>query len=137
MGSFSAFLSHSFFFSLRTLVLSYLLLSLSAFYPFYSTFTFLFFSPLAHSSSSSLGCGLPIKGFVGELSPGKGCSKPDQPPPQGHSWPRGLNIVRELRPWQSGEKTEGETDTETAGRKIDLDNNPKACCTEREKREIS
>ena len=81
-----------------------------------------------------------IKGFVGELSPSEGCSKPDQPPlePQLASGTKysERERERELRPWQSGEKTEGETDTERRGSEIDLDKTAKACCTAREKQQI-
>lgn len=56
-------------------------------------------------------------------------------PLQSHSWPRGLNIERQLTPWQLREKTEAGTDAKTEERRISLDKTPKTSCTEREKKE--
>lgn len=124
-----------FIFSLHTLALSNCFSAHSCstlFYP--GTHPFLSLpSPGSHSSSSSLGCGpvrlrvlwenwVPARAALSQISPLRS-----------HSWPQGLNIERELRPWQSGEKTEGETDSNRYTRKIDSDKTPKACCTAREK----
>lgn len=66
-----------------------------------------------------------IKGFVGELSPRERRLEPDQPPLEPQLASGTKYRERELRSWQSAEKTGAETDTKTEGRKINLDKNPK------------
>lgn len=75
-----------------------------------------------------------IKGFVGELSPREHRLEPDQPPPEPQLASGTKYRERELRSWQSTEKTGAETDTKTEGRKINLDKNPQRLVTQRGRR---
>lgn len=106
--------STTLYFLLHTLVLSNLLCTSSRSTPFTQQY---FLSPprqhFIHTAPLS-GAAHTIRGFVGRAqSPAWAApSQISPPPPWSRSWPQGLNIVRELRLWQSRKKTEGETDAE-------------------------
>lgn len=61
--------------------------------------------------------------------------EPHQPPFRAAAGLEGLNIERELTPWQLREKTEARTDANAEREKINLDKTPKTSCTERNMKE--